>query len=56
MNSYCINDIPMFELLPHSVAMGNAPDDVKSKASYVTKEVHHDGLAHAVWEFFFNKT
>jgi HAD superfamily hydrolase (TIGR01484 family) len=50
------NDIPMFELLPHSVAMGNAPDEVKSKASYVTKEVHHDGLAHAVWEFFFNKT
>lgn len=49
------NDIPMFEYLPFSVAMGNAPDDVKSKASFVTKEVHNDGLAHAIWEFFFEK-
>jgi HAD superfamily hydrolase (TIGR01484 family) len=47
------NDIPMFEAVPYSVAMGNAPDAVKMKASYVTKEVHRDGLAHAIWEFFF---
>ena len=47
------NDIPMFEAVPFSVAMGNAPDEVKNKAAFVTKEVHNDGLAHAVWEFFF---
>lgn len=49
------NDLPMFEAVPYSVAMGQAPDQVKSKASFITKEVHHDGLAHAVWEFFFEK-
>ena len=47
------NDIPMFEAVTYSVAMGNAPEHVKKKATYVTKEVHNDGLAHAVWEFFF---
>lgn len=47
------NDIPMFDAVPFSVAMGNAPEAVKIKASFQTKEVHNDGLAHAIWDVFF---
>lgn len=50
------NDIPMFDVLPWSVAMGNAPDDVKAKASFVTTNSHHDGVAHAIWNYFFEST
>lgn len=40
-----INDIEMIEYAGLGVAMGNAPDEVKSKANYVTDTNNNDGLA-----------
>ncbi|MBK8464085.1 MAG: HAD family phosphatase [Nigerium sp.] len=40
-------DLPMFEACATSVAMGNAPDEVKDAADLVTDAVADDGLAHA---------
>ncbi len=38
------NDISMFECVLNSVAMGNAPDNVKKAARYTTAELDEDGL------------
>jgi len=38
------NDIEMFEAVGTSVAMENALDSVKEKASYITKSVDEDGV------------
>ena len=43
-------DIPMMEYCGKSVAMGNAPDEVKAVADYVTSDVDHDGLYQAFRE------
>lgn len=40
-------DLPMFAACAYSVAMGNASDEVKDAADYVTDDVEHDGLANA---------
>lgn len=45
------NDIPMFEVAGHSIAMGNANELVKRKASYVTDALHEDGIYHALEHF-----
>ena len=45
------NDLPMLEYAKHSIAMENAPDDIKRIVSYVTKDVDHDGVAHALKHF-----
>lgn len=42
------NDIAMLEGIPHSVAMGNAMDHVKAKATYVTDSIHDDGIFNAL--------
>lgn len=42
------NDLDMFDLTSISIAMGNASDIVKSKADYVTDDVDHDGIYHAL--------
>lgn len=39
------NDISMFNKTPNSVAMGNALNSIKEKASYVTKSNDEDGVA-----------
>ena len=39
------NDISMFNVTGLSVAMGNANDDVKSKAKYITKSNNDEGVA-----------
>lgn len=39
------NDISMFDVTGFSVAMGNANDDVKSKAKYITKSNNDEGVA-----------
>ncbi len=39
------NDIAMLDHVPHSVAMGNASDEVKAHARYVTDTVDSDGIA-----------
>lgn len=45
------NDIDMFEITKISVAMGNASDKVKKHASYVSDDVDHDGIYHALKHF-----
>lgn len=45
------NDIPMFETVGYSVVMGNATDDVKKYADYVTKSNNEDGVAYAIENF-----
>ncbi|MCL2756078.1 MAG: Cof-type HAD-IIB family hydrolase [Firmicutes bacterium] len=49
------NDIPMFETVGQSVAMGNANDDVKGKANFVTKSCDEDGIAHFILTELFKK-
>lgn len=46
-----VNDLPMFEVAGHSIAMGNAGEFVKQQASYVTDSLHHDGIYHALEHF-----
>ena len=43
------NDLPMLQSAGHSVAMGNAPDDVKSVCEFVTGECSENGFAQAVY-------
>lgn len=46
------NDIPMLRHVPHSVAMGNATDEVKQAARYVADTVDNDGIAKFLDSFF----
>jgi Cof subfamily protein (haloacid dehalogenase superfamily) len=45
------NDTKMFELCKNSVAMGNAKDELKKLATYVTENVENDGLYKAIKHF-----
>lgn len=45
------NDITMLKHVPYGVAMGNANDDVKQCATYITTDVKNDGIAHALIHF-----
>ena len=42
------NDLPMLRSVPHSIAMGNAPDEIKAAAEYVTETLHGNGVARAL--------
>ncbi len=42
------NDIEMFQLVKHTVAMGNAVDDLKRIAKYVTKTNDKDGILYGL--------
>ncbi len=42
------NDMPMFDVAPFRIAMGNGIDALKAKATFVTKDNEHDGFAAAV--------
>ena len=44
-------DIPMFERSGLSIAMGNAPDDVKAQATVATESYNDDGFAKAMERF-----
>ena len=44
------NDLSMIEWAEIGVAMGNAVDEVKAKADYVTLDNNSDGIAHALEE------
>jgi Cof subfamily protein (haloacid dehalogenase superfamily) len=48
-----LNDITMLEYAGLGVAMGNAHDDVKAMADYVTLDVREHGLAAAVLKYLF---
>lgn len=43
-----LNDLEMIAEVGMGIAMGNAVDELKLKARYVTKSLHEDGIAHAV--------
>ena len=45
------NDIPFLTSAGLAIAMGNAPDEVKVVADYVTLDIDHSGLAAAVNKF-----
>ena len=45
------NDMPMIRAAGLGVAMGNALDDVKACADYVTDTNDHDGVAKAIEKF-----
>lgn len=47
-----LNDIEMLELVGYGIAMGNATDEVKRSADFVTSSVDDDGLAIAFNELF----
>jgi Cof subfamily protein (haloacid dehalogenase superfamily) len=46
-----INDIPLLSVAGMAIVMGNATDEVKSVADYVTLDVDHSGVAAAIKEF-----
>ncbi|HBT50217.1 MAG: putative hydrolases of the HAD superfamily [Caldanaerobacter subterraneus] len=50
-----LNDLSMIEYAGLGVAMGNAPDIVKIKASYTTLSNDEDGVAHVIDKFFLNR-
>ncbi|MDF2961993.1 MAG: hypothetical protein K0S39_3728 [Paenibacillus sp.] len=43
-----LNDLELIESVGTGIAMGNAGDDLKKKARFVTKSLHEDGIAYAV--------
>ena len=47
-----INDLPMIEYAGIGVAMGNAIDDVKEKADFVTDSVDNAGAAKILKKLF----
>jgi hydroxymethylpyrimidine pyrophosphatase-like HAD family hydrolase len=57
-NTVCVgdwmNDLPMFEAAGRSFAMGQAPDELKARATHVLKETASDGggVARAIAEAF----
>ncbi len=50
------NDVSMFARSGISIAMGNATDDVKSKATHVTKTNNDNGFAYAIEHFILGET
>lgn len=47
------NDLAMLEFSKISIAMGNSPEQVKEKVTYVTKSVAEEGVAFALEKFGF---
>ena len=45
------NDVSMLRYAGIGVAMGNANDDVKAHADYVTTSIDEDGVANALKHF-----
>ncbi|WP_339209387.1 Cof-type HAD-IIB family hydrolase [Paenibacillus sp. FSL K6-3182] len=43
-----LNDLEMMQYVYHSIAMGNASDEVKQAARYVTKDVTEDGIMYGL--------
>ncbi|TYR80232.1 HAD family phosphatase [Priestia megaterium] len=46
------NDISMFQRVGRAVAMGNAPDEIKSYVDFVTTTNDEHGVAHAIMNIF----
>ena len=45
------NDVPMIQTAGLGVAMGNASNEVKSKADYVAPSVENDAIKHVIEKF-----
>ena len=50
------NDVPMFEKSGFSIAMGQASDEVKKAATYVTDSCDEEGFAKAMERYVLNTT
>jgi Cof subfamily protein (haloacid dehalogenase superfamily) len=48
------NDLPMFEKVKYSVAMGNANDAIKEVCTMTTLNNDENGVAHAIYHYFEN--
>ena len=48
------NDAAMIEYAGIGVAMGNATDEIKAMAQYITKTNEEHGVAHAIQKFVLN--
>lgn len=48
-------DIAMFECVDYSIAMGNASDEVKAKAKFITESFLKDGLAKACYDIILKQ-
>jgi hypothetical protein len=48
------NDIPLLTSAGLAVAMGDAPDEVKAVADYITLDIDHNGLAAAIEKFLLS--
>ncbi|MCO6546101.1 MAG: HAD hydrolase family protein, partial [Gilliamella sp.] len=46
-----MNDFEMFLTVDHPIAMGNAVDELKAKAEFVTDTNNNDGIAKALQKF-----
>ena len=49
------NDLPMFEYAKLKIAMGNADEELKQKADYITDTNNNDGVAKAIKKFVFEE-
>ncbi len=49
------NDITMIKAAGLGIAMGNAEDELKAVADYVTGDCDNDGIAEAIEKFIFNE-
>jgi hypothetical protein len=49
------NDIPMFKLVNTSICMGQAKDEIKKEATFVTTSIDDDGLAYAIYNYILEK-
>ena len=50
------NDVSMFERSGLSIAMGNATDEVKAKATKVTRTNRDNGFAYGIEQFVLNSS
>lgn len=46
-----VNDLDMLEYVGHGIAMGNATEQVKNIAEYVTTDIKEDGIYHAMQHY-----
>ena len=48
-----VNDLSMIQAVAHGVAMGNAVDELKAAAEYVTTAIDNDGVANGLAHYGF---
>ena len=46
-----LNDLPMLQAVPNSIAMGNSSEELKRQSSFVTKDLFDDGIEYALKHF-----